>query len=298
MAKIKKRKKTKKGKGKGSIKQKSPSRVALVDQVDKYIADLAKHGWREVFAQHGLDIKAASLREELLRPLEGVNRECPGFEDFSSRGNRGIEPGRPAESLLFHAFASPHVLTYRIKGKDHQITKFPTPACLEAIENLVYGIQPPTIDELRVTAQGAPLAIVVFSKEYRTAINTVHRMHADMCFARTGVARVGTAASEYLPDARGYLPYDKKNDNAIRILPSRYGAYVAALVPGQKDGHGPMRFIEDQSNTPSANPPSDKIAGTSSQDGKVAKGDRGDQARRFWVPMHKLFSGTSPLFLR
>ena len=45
----------------------------------------------------------------LSQPLSQIDRTVPGFEDFALEGQRGIEPGRPARSLLFHALASPNV---------------------------------------------------------------------------------------------------------------------------------------------------------------------------------------------
>src|SRR5580704_17140838 len=56
----------------------------------------------------GLDIGKADLAAELARKL-AIDRSVPGFEDFSLAGTRGIEPGFPAASLLYHAFASPDV---------------------------------------------------------------------------------------------------------------------------------------------------------------------------------------------
>src|SRR5258708_4552322 len=185
---------------------------------------------------HGLDISAKELDKELLRPLSDIDRSVAGFDDFAFEGARGIEPGQPALSLLFHAFASPHVVGATKSSKRlPQLKDYPTPAEIEAIENFVYGACPPSIEELRVRARGAHLAIVVFAFEYRPANDTIHRRHADMCYARTGIARVGTALTEYLPSARGYLPFDKLDPHQLRVLPCRYSAYVATLAPGMKN---------------------------------------------------------------
>jgi hypothetical protein len=229
-----------------------------------------------MFARHGLDITAENLAAELARPLEGIDRSLPGFEDLAWEAVRGIEPGQPAHSLLFHALASPQVLTSPSKGDPLPLEDFPTPAEIEAVENYVYGAQPPSIEELRVLADGAHLAIAVFASEYRPAIGTVHRRHADMCYSRTGVARVGTEAPDYLPKARGYLPFVMGDGRRIRALPCRYSAYIAALLPGKKGGHGPVRFIEAQ-NAPAA------------QSSTAPHKD--DEARSFWIPVHKLFDG-------
>jgi hypothetical protein len=75
------------------------------------------------------------------------------------------------------------------------------------------------LPDLQVRAQGAVLGIVVFASEYRPAPETVHRKHADMCFSRTGVSRVGTAEPLYEPDRRGFLPFVSTDSHAFRALP-------------------------------------------------------------------------------
>ncbi|HEX2097985.1 MAG TPA: hypothetical protein VHF46_02885 [Rubrobacteraceae bacterium] len=77
--------------------------MALIDDVQTVCHRLAPHGWEDLLGQHGLDITASNLAEELARELPGIRRDLPGFEDFAMEGERSIEPGRPARSLLFHA---------------------------------------------------------------------------------------------------------------------------------------------------------------------------------------------------
>jgi len=238
---------------------------SLLSSVQEILARLANGGWDKVFQQHGLDVFASDLQAELLRPLDNIDRNSPGFEDFAEAGIRAIEPGKPALSLLIHGLASPNVVSYIESEQEVELTTFPTPAELEKLENLVYGLVTPTIEDIRVSVNGAPLAIVVFAQEYRVAVNTVHQKHADMCYSRTGVARVGTSQMKYFEKARGYLPDDEDNSKKIRVLPCRYAPYIAALVDGDRDKHGPMRFDPD------------------------------DQTRKFWIPVHKLFSGTECL---
>src|SRR4051812_18897221 len=205
---------------------------ALIDRVKKACARLEGCGWGDLLRAHGLDIGAVDLRAELLRPLPGIDRTLAGFRDFSHEGSRGIEPGRPAQSLLYHAFASPQVTT-TVTGAE--LDDFPTPAEIEAVENLVFGIEPPSIQDLRVRVGHAPLAIVVFASEYRPAINSVHQKHADVCFSRVGISRIGTAQARYLPAARGYLPFVDEDPHAIRVLPCRFSAYIAVQMPGAAD---------------------------------------------------------------
>src|SRR4028119_494237 len=177
--------------------------MALIDDVQAVCSRLAARGWAQLLAKHGLDITAADLRSELDRELTGIDRDVPGFEDFAFEGIRGIEPGQPARSLLFHALASPNVL--QVDGTD--LDEYPTLRDLEIIENYVFGAKPPSLQELSALAAGDLLAVVVFAVEYRPAVDAVHRKHAEMCFARTGVARVGTADPVYDARSRGFRPF-------------------------------------------------------------------------------------------
>jgi hypothetical protein len=77
--------------------------MALIDEVKAVCDDLAPHGWRDLLLAHGLDIGVAAnkLAAALAAPLD-VDRNVPGFDDFIVGANkaRGIEPGKPAFSLL------------------------------------------------------------------------------------------------------------------------------------------------------------------------------------------------------
>lgn len=181
-----------------------------------------------------------------------------GFEDFCENGLRGIEPGYPAASLLLHAFASPNVTT---DAHGEALTDFPTAAEIEHILHYVYGAIPPSLDTLREQAADAPLAIVVFAYEYRPQPETVHRQQADLCFSRTGVARVGTAAALYDPQRRGFLPFVEEQPTQMRVIPARYGAFIAVQHTGKPQQFGPMNFQPI------------------------------DQDLNFWVPLHKVFDG-------
>lgn len=87
--------------------------MTLSEQVKDACGKLSDAGWAQLLLQFGLDINAPDLEAELSRPLEklrpGKRPRVAGFEDFSRQGVRGIEPGIPDRSLLFHAFASPSV---------------------------------------------------------------------------------------------------------------------------------------------------------------------------------------------
>ncbi len=87
--------------------------MALLDNVKAVCDELAPHGWGDLLKAHGLDIgvPVSGLAAELARPLD-VNRTLAGFDDSVITGGKakGIEPGKPAFSLLYHALASPNVL--------------------------------------------------------------------------------------------------------------------------------------------------------------------------------------------
>ncbi len=232
--------------------------MALLNQVTDICKRLAPHGWRNLLLGHGLDILAPNLDAELGKPLT-PNRTLSGFKDFALTGTRGIEPGKPAHSLLYHALANANVTT---DASGNPLQAFPTPAELETVLNYVYGRQPPSLAQLQARANGHPMAVVVFAVEYRPAPDTVHKAHADLCFSRTGIARVGTKAPLYDAPSRGFLPFVEDENHAIRVLPARYSAYIAVQLKGDRANFGPMRF------------------------------GAADASGDFWVPVHKLFNGS------
>src|SRR4051812_26225056 len=83
--------------------------MALIDDMKAICHRLASAGWQDLFGDHGLDLEAADLAHELARPLPGIRRDRPEVRDFSASANRGIEPGRPSASLLYHVLALPDV---------------------------------------------------------------------------------------------------------------------------------------------------------------------------------------------
>jgi hypothetical protein len=260
--------------------------MALFDPIVKICDKLNRSNWKGLFAEHGLDVSKqtpALLEKELSRPLatisgtSTINRLLPGFEDFSLDGNRAIEPGIPARSLLYHALASPNVLlapsgtrlAFEIDGKP-----FPTLADLEDVENYLFGVQKRTLAELATHSGASRFSIVTFAYEYRPAPQTPHGFHADMVFSRTGVARVGTAPAKYLPDLRGFLPDVASDPAGIRVSPSRFGVFLAVTMNGNAAEFRPMRFRD--ASSPGNDPPN-WIP---------------DDQRSFFVPIHKLFAGT------
>jgi hypothetical protein len=241
--------------------------MALIDQVKQVCARLAPYGWAELFTQHGLDITASDLAKELARPLPNIRRDLQGFEDFARDGTRGIEPGKPAWSLLYHALASPRV----VEGPGiPRLEKFPTLAELDLIESYVFAARKASLQSLRAEVGSAPLAIVVFVSEYRPAFHTAHRRHADMVFSRTGVSRVGTTAPLYHARFRGFLPQVDEDPFALRVSPARFSAWLAVKKKGDKARFLPMRFFAKRTQSHPFPP---------------------DDAIDFWQPVHKLFAG-------
>lgn len=244
-----------------TMAQGSSGSGTLLDAVVATCQRLAADGWRDLLlhvTNNVLDIAADDLRSMLAQPLTAIDRSVPGFEDFSLEGVRGIEPGSPARSLLYHALASPNVFMDR---DGRVLSSFPTPAELEAVENYVYGAVPPRIDELRDRAGGYPLAIVVFALEYRSARDTSHRRHADICFSRTGLARLGTTDAVYDAQRREFLPVLPDAPFEFPVQPARYAAFISVQRPAATGSFGLMRGTEE------------------------------DDERLFWVPLHKLFDG-------
>jgi hypothetical protein len=234
----------------------------LLESVTHVCRRLAPGGWHSLMLAHGLDLLGEPLAAELQKPLN-IDRSLPGFADFALAGSRAIEAGAPARSLLYHALASPNVLCDE-NGQTLQL--FPTAAEIETVLDYVYSVSPPTLDSLRSKVLGAPLAMVAFASEYRCATDTVHGRHADLCFSRTGIARVGTASARYDATLRSFLPFVDDDPHGIRVMPVRYSAYIAVQLKGDAERFGPMDFQADI-----------------------------DAELDFWVPLHKLFNGSQCL---
>jgi hypothetical protein len=233
----------------------------LIDSVAAACHRLAPLGWRQLLLEATggeFDIGAADLKAQLSKPLAHIDRAYPGFGDFSLAGKRAIEPGDPDRSLLYHAFASPTVVANR-NGTD--LIGFPTLAEIDAVENYVYGVAPPSWDELRKRAGGKPLGMVVYALEYRNTPNSVHGKHAELCFARTGIARLGTIGPLYDGRSRSFAGLDPAKPFDFCVVPQRFAAYLAVQMHGDAKRFGPQDFL------------------------------KGDDKLSFWVPIHKLFNG-------
>jgi hypothetical protein len=235
--------------------------VSLSDALSATCRRLAPLGWRQLLldATGGeLDIAASDLEGELAKPLAHIDRTHPGFGDFDLAGSRAIEPGNPDQSLLYHALAAPSVVADR---NGAELRGFATLSEIEAVENYVYGVKPPTMAELRRRADGRPLGLAVFALHYRNAPASVHGRHAELCFARAGISRLGTIAPLYDAKERNFTPIDETRPFDFRVVPRRYAAFVAVKMTGHWDSFGPQDILP------------------------------GDDKLDFWVPVHKLFGG-------
>lgn len=234
--------------------------MALVEDVRKVLNRLVPGGWRQLFldlTKGELDITSKGLERKLTQHLPFINRGMQGFQDFAVEGHKAIEPGWPSLSLLYHALASPSVVR---DGKGKTLSKFPTLAELDTLENYIFSLRAFSKAELK--AHSPKLEVVVFSCEYRPAQDTVHQKHADLCFSRIGIARSGTAEPLWDDSRRHFQPLVEKKIHDFRVMPVRYVVYLAARLKGDHHAFGPMRFQE------------------------------GDGQRSFWVPVHKLFDGS------
>lgn len=230
--------------------------MTLVEQLKTVVLDvLAPQGWRELFAFHGLDISvpANHLENELSKPLQ-VDRGVPGFEEFSLAGIRGVEPGQLGLSLLYHALASPGCV-------GPKLSEYPTLVQLDVVENYIYSRKRITLAELRDPV------LAIFAYQYRDRRHTTHRQHADIAFSRTGVARVGTHPAEYDGASRGYSVNPGPGVKGFRVLPARYGLFIAER----------------------------RVRG---RDGAVLRPSKVDDELIFLFPVHKVFSGEECLHRR
>src|SRR5262245_42231361 len=184
--------------------------------------------WQAVFRQHGWDVTSeqlgsmrhTSLHDALVNtPLE-VNRLMPGFEDFAPQGNRLISPGKPGKSLLYHALASPAVHPTSTGRPAANPRAYPSLADLDVLENFIYSLVADRTD-----LQGTFIA--VFAYQYRRGTRSPHRRHADMAYARTGIARVGTAPANYARCRRSFWVVPESGGDHIAVMPARYAAFLA-----------------------------------------------------------------------
>lgn len=240
--------------------------MGLIHDVKAICDRLAPRGWRDLLrtvTDNALDISkptVSALQQELTKDLPAINRAQSGFEDFCPRGRAAIYSGNPALSLLYHAFASPNV--YPNPHAPRTDEDFPTLTELDTIENYIYSLANKRLADFTNSV------IAVFAYQYRAGTRSVHRIHADMAFSRTGIARVGTAPMHYDPFRRSFWPSPAGGGPGIAVMPARYAAFIAE-----------RRKLTSKDAV--MHPLTADIAG--------------DNQRTFLVPVHKLFSGNECL---
>ena len=255
--------------------------MSTLDDIRDTLERLKTKGWRELLAAFDFDVDATDLRGELLKPLQigHLQRAIPGFEELSLQCKRAIEPGKPAESLLFHALSSPAV---QVSADGSELGGFPSVRDLETVENLVYAIAPANLEDLIADLGDSHLAIAVFAREYRQRKWTVHGAHADVVYSRTGVTHVGTLAPHWDGRARSFSPIEPGDAPfGIRAQPCRYAVYIAAQMRGKPEDFGPFR--------------GDRSFAAARRFSVFPQSRSNDSELDFWVPVHKLFSGADCL---
>jgi hypothetical protein len=228
--------------------------MALIDDMKTICSRLAEYGWKDLFLQHGLDITARNLKNELARNLSTINRNVAGFEDFCPAGCRGIEPGSPGRSLLYHGFASALVHPITNTSSVPRPKAYPTLEELDTTENYLYSVADRRLSDY-------PNAVVaIFAYQYRIAARSPHRLYADLAFSRTGIGRTGTVKPNYFSARRSFWVEPAHGRPGIAVMPARYAAFLA--VPRKPTT-------------------SDVILDENAQ----------DKGRTFLFPVHKLFPG-------
>ncbi|MGI9508237.1 MAG: hypothetical protein ACR2QJ_02675 [Geminicoccaceae bacterium] len=255
--------------------------MPLIQDLHALLQRLEAGGWKPLFDRLGLDTGSDDLEADLLRDVEDIAgvRGLDGFEELCSRAKRLVEPGKPAESVLFHAIASPAV---RTAPDGTQLTAFPTAADLDLAENVVFGLQPPSLADIEARFPDQHLAVGVFAREYRQKAGTVHAQHADMIFSRTGITRVGTLPPHWEGKRRAYSPLEPDDDiHAFRVLPCLYGVYITVQAKGDLEDFGPYKM--------------DRTFDAQMKFQTAPQSHTRDAEHDFWVPVHKLFSGSECL---
>ncbi|PCJ14828.1 MAG: hypothetical protein COB04_14275 [Gammaproteobacteria bacterium] len=254
--------------------------MLLIERIKQSLEVLFEQddAWPNLLSHHGWPISLADLQSMSTDQLESallstelkVDRSLTGFKDFISNSERLVSPGKPFASLLYHALASPHVIE---QADGFEIKIFPSIAVIEDVENYIYAARKASLEQIMIDASTLAgedrarleFAVCSFSAEYRPQPATVQLTHADHCYSRTGVARVGTSEAYYNPQLRGFSVFKEGDDaHQIRVLPCRYAAYLSVKLRDKKKLFGPVNSLN--------------------QTGQ-------DEQIDFWVPLHKLFDG-------
>jgi hypothetical protein len=243
--------------------------MELIDQVKAICERLAPLGWDALMKRHGLDISAANLEAELHRDIsKTIDRRVPGFMDFIGAGFSAIHPYNPSMSLLYHALASPNVHPGPGNTPLANSDVYPSLEDLDIIENYIFSCKHPAggvfnrnhaFFETHFKKEN--LVIAVFAYQYKPGSKTVHGRYADICYSRTGVARMGTDPPQYIGSSRSFWPVPPGQPHQFSVMAARYAAFIAEIRPIAVRGEVMSAQNSDRDN--------------------------------YVFPLHKLFSGSS-----
>jgi hypothetical protein len=238
---------------------------------------LKEKGWGEyLLATTGLDLdKCCCDQVELVRKLDKLPLKDNGFDDFA--GVRGIQPGLPALSLLYHAMASARVKPKDKKGNAFPDDAYPSVEQLDVLENYIYALHPFSLTEADLKEN---YVLAVFAYEYRPAFKTPHHAHADLVFSRTGVARIGEHEYNYDKQNRIFTnaPVDKSKTKEIAVTAARYGLFLAKVIEGKNADVFENDKVTRKGEVTLLGTVTDK-----------ASGDLIDDQRYFLQPVRKIF---------
>ena len=113
------------------------SLLDLINQDPNWLTLFQHHGWNTSVA----DLKSYNLEQfenQLLNVRLSIDRTDKAFEEFNFTSERLISPGKPGASFLYHAFASPCVVS--VAGGDELIA-YPTWAQIDILENAIYALK-------------------------------------------------------------------------------------------------------------------------------------------------------------
>lgn len=249
----------------------------LEDDVDHLLSWMRSNGWATHLEQAlgvNLNISRPELFKELIKPLDAAKLDAlrrdtwsgqSAYDDFS--GERLIQPGFPAHSLLYHALASPRV-------RPNGVKEYPTLQQLDTLENLIYALA--DWDDLKAIygiKSNSELVFAVFAYEYRPAFKTPHHAYADLVYSRTGLGRIGNEPLHYDKVNRAHIaqPADATKEKNVSVIPARYGLFIARKVPVNK-----LSLVTSK-------PRKDGCT-------KDCRDDRDDAKRTFLQPIRKVFS--------
>lgn len=129
--------------------------MALITDIKGILINLLNQddGWANLFTHQGWTISAqalsnmsdSDLSNALLNTTLTIDRTLAGFEDFSASSAHLITPGKPYDSLLYHAFASANVVE---APNGNELRVYPDLKAIDTIENYVFASKNTTIDEL------------------------------------------------------------------------------------------------------------------------------------------------------